>query len=659
MAPLLWLVGGPLFTAATWDFHGELPRWVPDFPDLDCLGSSVWDDMRQQVESSQPEKWADAIWARFDLLDFGGAREIVQDLRKPECHLGVLFVAVVLYGACLGEAAQPCAEEEPLSELAQGLLRMISVETLLGTRWPLLAALDGLKLAPYADSAELSCRGVQNPIIDWGALQDAFAPGGDWFVDGRRLVYGRAFQANWLSALDECTYGFAMVALWKMVICAETQAECVSQYSILVDDMVKHNDWREVVGNPWPMFGFLARVQKGVTRHGYKLDFTVSELQGQLPASLRARPLVGIDAGSAAAAGAARDEVSESYADVVDTVLSGLPKAYLAAALSGAPEVRHLLYITMVFGPRYVPYIPRFVARAEAVGIPNLALFCLDAAALEVCASLPGGLASGRCIRGTPSILNKFTLPLAFLHLGVDVFWLDFDVFILRDPTQLVLDMAQSRQVDLLVSGSFADDCICSGLVFFRATKVLSDWLLALLSWMYEHVYTHDQQAFSAFLAGRPDEDNATTPERISAQKHFRLYLKPEVPRWALLDPVVEFPSARVLNTTGWMGNLEDMYIFHFLHGDSEVNRAHSAYGWNAASGYSGGAVGGRAVLDIFYGQKDDRVYSEAGVPSYERCPELRDALLASRRPERPAEMLHCGVLQLNEYSPGRMSADG
>eukprot|EP00435_Cladocopium_sp_Y103_P001270 s3966_g1.t1 len=96
------------------------------------------------------------------------------------------------------------------------------------------------------------------------------------------------------------------------------------------------------------------------------------------------------------------------------------------------------------------------------------------------------------------------------------------------------------ESVDLLVSGSFADDCICSGLVFFKATQVVTSWLLLLLSWMYEHVYTHDQQAFSAFLANRPDEDNATTPEAISSSKLFKLYLNPVVPKWALLDPINE-----------------------------------------------------------------------------------------------------------------------
>eukprot|EP00913_Durusdinium_trenchii_P029473 g27626.t1 len=266
---------------------------------------------------------------------------------------------------------------------------------------------------------------------------------------------------------------------------------------------------------------------------------------------------------------------------------------------------------------------------------------------------------AGRCVPGTPSILNKFTLPLIYLWLNIDVFWLDFDIFLLQDPTPFILGEAQWRSVDLLVSGSFADDCICSGLVFFKATKVVAEWLLLLLSWMYEHVYTHDQQAFSAFLAGRPDEDNSTSPESISSSKLFKLYLEPVVPRWALLDPVNEFVSARVLNTTGWTGTMEKLVIFHFLHGDSEVNRDHTAYGWNAHSGFDGGTGLARQMgLKAEESHCIVEVYREPLRPKqFNKV--LQQALLASRRTERPKDMLHCGVLQLNPYSPGRQSADG
>ncbi len=45
--------------------------------------------------------------------------------------------------------------------------------------------------------------------------------------------------------------------------------------------------------------------------------------------------------------------------------------------------------------------------------------------------------------------MNKFTLPLIFLNAGVDVFWLDFDVFIFRNPTPLVQGI--SRDFEILV----------------------------------------------------------------------------------------------------------------------------------------------------------------------------------------------------------------
>lgn len=669
---LLLLAGLPALAAASWDFHGRLPEWRADFPDSDCRrrgtpGMALWDNLRRRLEASEAEdEWGAIVAATYEQLPFDRAREELDDQRQPQCPFGMLFAAVALYKECMVvEGSQPvCSAEDMqgLSDIAQGIFRATTVEALLGTKWPLLRLLASLRIPPYFQDPELACETIESPVLDWRGLRNAFHPSADWFHDAKPFVYNRAFQAQWLNGISECTYGFAMIALWKLVICAETQAECVSQYSVMVDDLLKSNDWREVSSNRWPMFDFLARVQKGITRHEYSLDFLPSELQGPL-AGFPRRPLIASPPGrtvqDVVASALEASGQTPSYAGVLAAALGTVPRSYAAKGPDGRLEVRRLLYITMVFGPRYVAYIPRFASRAAAVGIANLAFFCLDEAAMAACRALPGEDGSGRCIPGTPSILNKFTLPLVFAQLGVDTFWLDFDIFLLRDPTQHVLDIAHRRGVDLLVSGSFADDCICSGLVFFRATQTVVDWLLIVLSWMYEHVYTHDQQAFSAFLAGRPDEDNATTPERISSKKLFLLYLHPEVPRWALLDPVVEFASARVLNTTGWTGEMEDMFIFHFLHGDSEVNRGHSAYGWNAASGFTGGASPTRALLDIFYGDENDAIYVEATRPVFQVSASIRQALLASRRPERPREMLHCGVLQLNPYSPGRMSPDG
>ena len=631
--------------AAYWDFDGELPTWRTSFPDYDCWADVEagvdWKNVRLKAENGSLPLWRQLVESHLQQIQWDEVYSILADQRLPECFLGVLFMAAVRFGQC-SEGGCSDSEIALLAEVVQEIFysTRFTIELLMGTRWPVLAALDSIRLPSFYNDPELSCDGFEETTLDWPRLRQAFA--GDWFHDAKHLVYQRSFQANWLAAMEECPYGFAMVSLWKMVVCAETQAECVSQYSVIIDNMLRVRQWQEVACNSWGIFGFLDRVRLPLKRHEFKLDFTPAELQGRFPA-----PKSPLDLGTFPAT----LSVSPSFAGVLKSVLAGIPKPYVTASQTSGTglEARVFLYVTMVFGQRYVPYIPRFVSRAEALGLGNLVLFCLDDAAMEACLEL--GVRE-RCVPGSPSILNKFTLPLVYLWLNVDVFWLDFDIFLLKDPTPIILGEAQRRSVDLLVSGSFADDCICSGLVFFKASKVVAEWLLLLLSWMYEHVYTHDQQAFSAFLAGRPDQDNATTPECISSSKLFKLYLKSQVPHWALLDPVNEFVSARVLNTTGWTGPLEKMVIFHFLHGDSEVNRDHAAYGWNAMSGYNGGAS--IPLLDIFYNQTDEQLYHGPGLNAA-----LRQALLASHRPTRPKEMLHCGVLQLNPYSPGRQSADG
>jgi len=632
---------------AGWDWSGELPTWRHDFPDHDCLQLASWNDLRLQVEETNAPMWMDAILDRLDSLKLTEAREVLFEDDLPECALGTLFVLLGFYKVCVqgpSEVEIPCAEESTLSDLIQGMLHKIPLFDLVGTRWPVVEMIDFLELEPYISDPVLACEEPNEDGIDWWKLRDAMLPGRDWVGKGSAIAYHPSFDGwGWTRALDTCLYGFLAASIWKMTICAGTQAACVDTYLSTYIETIREKPWQEVVSNPWRIFGFLSDQRSGLRRHGFFLDFSGSELRGELPSAKFPTEQAIFEPISGDLA--ADVEVSVSYADALKTVLAGIPKVYVSTSDTGSPEVGKLLYVTMVFGPRYVPYIPRFVARAQAVGIDNLAIFCLDEAALESCRALPGP--DERCIRGTPSIMNKFTLPLVFLHLGVDVFWLDFDVFILQDPTKLVLDTMQQRRVELLVSGSFADDCICSGLVYFKATKVVAEWLLTLLSFMYENVYTHDQQAFSAFLAWRPDEDDATTPEIISSDKHFRKYMRPEAPRWALLDPVVQFPSARVLNTTGFTGDVEDIYIFHFLHGDSEVNRDHGAYGWNVNSGYTGGGSIDRAILDIFYDQKDERIYTEASAP-LENI-EVRKALMASWRPFRPTEMLHCGPVPLKD----------
>ena len=71
------------------------------------------------------------------------------------CFLGLLFAAAVRFGHC-SEQPELCelAERELLSQVIQDSFRTerLTVEVMLGSRWPVLRALDQIRtLAPFED----------------------------------------------------------------------------------------------------------------------------------------------------------------------------------------------------------------------------------------------------------------------------------------------------------------------------------------------------------------------------------------------------------------------------------------------------------------------------------------------------------------------------
>eukprot|EP00397_Hematodinium_sp_SG-2012_P033115 GEMP01035335.1.p1 GENE.GEMP01035335.1~~GEMP01035335.1.p1 ORF type:complete len:371 (-),score=72.84 GEMP01035335.1:259-1371(-) len=295
---------------------------------------------------------------------------------------------------------------------------------------------------------------------------------------------------------------------------------------------------------------------------------------------------------------------------------------------------RSLVYLTMIFGD-YNKYLEKYMRRAEALGIYYLVIYCLDDEAWAICRRVD----EDRCIRGgTRSMLNKFALPLVFLGMGVDVFYVDVDTFWMRNPTPYLLQRLEETNAEMLVSASFADDCICSGIIYWGATRVVRTWLFWLLSWMYEHFHIDDQQILSAFLH-HGDVENLTRPEMMSDDIDFQDHFLPRLPRprWAILDPVVQFAHAWSLNTTGWTGDLDDMVMFHFLGGSNEFNAESTAANWTSKYGES--AASNRNLGDVFYGEPL-AFYLK---PNTTLTDSIKAEVYRSWRPVRPKEMLHCG----------------
>ena len=90
-----------------------------------------------------------------------------------------------------------------------------------------------------------------------------------------------------------------------------------------------------------------------------------------------------------------------------------------------------------------------------------------------------GALSLGRlgeqCVTGSVSAMNKYTLLLVALQLGIDVMWLDFDIFLVKDPTPSILEAAKAA--DLLISYDYTSDCVCNGFFYIRSKPSLHQWL--------------------------------------------------------------------------------------------------------------------------------------------------------------------------------------
>eukprot|EP00400_MALV-I_sp_L67-5_P000685 gene685-575_t len=551
------------------------------------------------------------------------------------CPLGVMTAALHLYDACKSQNVEVCYDNELLDNIIQTVHRNMDITTILGTKWPIYKILSRPSFfdESVANDEFLNCQHADFDVMPWDQLQASFWAD-NWFDESQRFVYSRDFQASWIQTMNECPLGFAMVSLWKMSLCAQTQAGCYDGYHSVVQKHIQQFHWKEIAGGRWRVFGIMAELSDNMRRHSYDLDFLPAELRGEVTSEM-----------------IASNEVSESYRGVLNSLEHGAAETFVTETPENEIVSRPFVYGTMVFGESFNRHIERFVQRAVSVGINNLVIMCLDDDAIRICGE---NLHKSRCVPGRPSILNKFTFPLVYMHFGVDMFWLDFDIFLFQNPNPYFQKQLRQEKVDLLVSGSFADSCICSGLVYFGSTKVTRKWLLDLLSWMYERTYTHDQQTFSAFLAPKPDKGQTTTPEEVCKEQKFLNYFNFMPPDWAVLDPVSQYIHARVLNTTGWSGNIQDIVIFHLLHGDSELNTEHRGRQWNTKSG--GFADPNAPLMDIFYSGPDK--YYTSNISPYE-SPELENATMRSWREERPSEMLHCGPLKLNPSRPGYESPDG
>ncbi|KAF4662521.1 hypothetical protein FOL47_006205 [Perkinsus chesapeaki] len=441
-----------------------------------------------------------------------------------------------------------------------------------------------------------NCEDVEDPILDWPAYARVFLRS-DWYQPSLNVAYGPEMEARWTAAFDECPLGFLMANIVKGMICAHTESICFNSHCTVIDHVLSNVSPHVIGSSKWPVYSMLVHLRKVLKRHRYKLDFLPEELEDST--NILARSL--------------QDSPEVTSRAMADTM----------SVLWQLEENTTLVPMTMVYGNNFNKYLKKYLNRAKAVGLNQFVVFTLDEEAYEVCQRHP----IGKCIRGTPSILNKFTLPLIFLHAGIDVLWMDFDVFLFKNPLPALL--AQNGGLDVMTASSFAADCVCSGVVYLRATPLVRDWWLAILSWVYRTPYEHDQKTVSAFLgAGERVAWPRDLPVDVAGDSDGKIGIS----RWGYLEAGVQFVSSRHVEVGGWTGDPDEIVLFHFLHGDSDETVKEKVAEKDDREG-----VHYNDLLEAFYGDRAPQNLFENGeTRPHRESPKLRELLMMSYWPMRP-----------------------
>eukprot|EP00933_Yihiella_yeosuensis_P007190 TRINITY_DN112119_c0_g1_i1.p1 TRINITY_DN112119_c0_g1~~TRINITY_DN112119_c0_g1_i1.p1 ORF type:complete len:478 (-),score=60.81 TRINITY_DN112119_c0_g1_i1:240-1616(-) len=426
------------------------------------------------------------------------------------------------------------------------------------------------------------------------------------------------------TASNECLYGLYVINIIKAMWCADTESSAFRVYAPYVS-WVLYESLHLIGASSWHIFALLHHFTS-LRRHNFRLDFSARELGG-LALRDRGEWLQSIPPQQHLAL---LSPVSRSspgrpnFSEAVEALRSALANALAEADANGGLR---MAYVTMVYG-RMNRYIKGWSERLKTLGVTNLVMATLDDEAYSLCSTFHGS----QCIRGSISVLNKYTILLIALQLGIDVMWLDFDIFLVRNPGQAIAKATEGY--DLLMGYDFDSDCLCNGFFFIRARPETHRWLFELLRWLYDNPYEHDQRAISAFL-------NYT--EKISAKAEDL----PPVPRWHVFDVDNTF-----INIGSWLGNYEELQLVHFVDGS-----AFSLYGresWDASvtevkkkrleaesKGLAASLKSDESAMDLFY---RDEVASLPPDKLWDEAPYLRQRLDATKKP-RPVKRQKCSIL--------------
>lgn len=235
------------------------------------------------------------------------------------------------------------------------------------------------------------------------------------------------------------------------------------------------------------------------------------------------------------------------------------PLFALAASSMNRMQRALPVFTTMVFGhmAKYIPGVFRNLGRLE---MQNVVIYTLDEAATHSCRRSANSMDSRFrpvCLPGEgKTALQKYVIVLAYLVLGMDVFWFDFDAIWLQNPLPALSRAVEHERgvpgASVLAAIDFDSlNCVMNAFFLVKASQSMRLWLMALLQWLYKRPFVHDQVAFGLLLGIGPLIDDEPLP-------------KPPV--WSPLDPNV-FANAARFPGLGFSSEVDDLVLFHFFDG--------------------------------------------------------------------------------------------
>ena len=193
------------------------------------------------------------------------------------------------------------------------------------------------------------------------------------------------------------------------------------------------------------------------------------------------------------------------------------------------PGDRPVTYLSMVGGSfaNYMrPFLEQFfratASHNENFSAPGrpIVLLSLDEVSHNACEAVRLGLLDSDAARVLclPSAdtgdltFTKYRWVPVLLSAQFDVMWLDFDVFLVRDPVERIAELEaeapdpgrgredEPEPYDLYVTEHLDGRCLNAGIFFVRWSSATLQFFLEFVKWLGYHVFADNQNGFDAFL---------------------------------------------------------------------------------------------------------------------------------------------------------------